>query len=298
MEDNFKWSDNLAKPLAEFLTSTLFVILVMLSFMGGIVGHLAEVFHSWFLAIGFQCVVLIASVNSGILPTFKLKNAELPVFAIIMSFFMFIFVGKNMGAVEQAQAGDWSEFIFSLLIAFCMSAMELMFSYLFNTRWTVDLKRFAGIKTDFQKDVAEQVKEEKIAQIEQEKAERIARLEMMKDEKEYKRLESEIIESPISQTIEEKEVETVENFVSEVSEVSEELEEIDEYRPVEEIEITSDDIKIPEFPKDVYIKEGEGIARYENGDIADDGLDELNSVENTETMEEKIERLQKIATNN
>ena len=50
MKHKFKnWTDLPSIPLAEFLTSTLFVIIVMLTFIGGIVTHLQEVFDSWFL---------------------------------------------------------------------------------------------------------------------------------------------------------------------------------------------------------------------------------------------------------
>lgn len=147
---NKKWFDILAIPIAEFITSTLFVILVMISFMIGIVWHLNVVFESWFLAIGFQCVVLIASVNFEILPKIiisssyekgEYKQKTLPAIAVYMSIFMFWFVSISFGAIDSIKNSEWLALAIALTKAFTMSAMELMFSYLFNSRWKQDLER-------------------------------------------------------------------------------------------------------------------------------------------------------------
>lgn len=145
--------DKLSKPLAEFLTSTLFVILVMLAFMFGIVSHLNDVFESWFLATGFQCVVLIASVNSEILPKVTLskkyiaaenryETKEMPAIALIMSIFMLWFISISFGVIESAKNGEWVDFTVAITKALATSSMELMFSYLFNARWNSDKERF------------------------------------------------------------------------------------------------------------------------------------------------------------
>ena len=153
MDNKISWTDKLSKPIAGFLTSTLFVILVMLAFMFGIVTHLNDVFDSWFLATGFQCVVLIASVNSEILPMVTISKKydssakkyiekQFPAIALIMSIFMFFFIGISFGAIDAVSEGRWLDFTIALLKALTTSAMELMFSYLFNARWNSDLSRF------------------------------------------------------------------------------------------------------------------------------------------------------------
>jgi len=150
-----KWHDKLAVPIAEFLTSTLFVVIVMISFMIGIVTHLNDVFDSWFLSIGFQCVVLIASVNSEILPKFtvkkvydstiegpnKYRKVELPAIAVIMSLFMLFFISISFGSIDYINSGEWLNFTISITKAIATASMELMFSYLFNSRWNSDLLR-------------------------------------------------------------------------------------------------------------------------------------------------------------
>ncbi len=171
MDNKITWTDKLAKPVAGFLTSTIFVILVMITFMAGIVGHLNDVFESWFLAIGFQCVVLIASVNSEILPmitiskklnseTGKYDKNEFPAIALLMSIFMFFFIGISFGAVEAVEESRWLDFTVAILKALTTSAMELMFSYLFNARWNSDLARFKKISLLKEPEIVVEVEED------------------------------------------------------------------------------------------------------------------------------------------
>lgn len=146
--------DKIAIPIAQFITSTLFVIVVMITFMGGIVWHLEHVFNSMFLAIGFQCVVLISSVNADILPktkigekynivTKKYEVKTLPTIALIMSIFMLFFISISFGLVKFGKSGDWLNFTIVLVKSISIASMELMFSFLFNTRWNTDLIRYA-----------------------------------------------------------------------------------------------------------------------------------------------------------
>ncbi|WNN12362.1 hypothetical protein MA9V2_113 [Chryseobacterium phage MA9V-2] len=116
----------------------------MVTFLIGISVHLADVFGSWYLAVGMQAVILIASTNSDILPTVKIGKGTLTVIPFVMSFFMawYIFISFDGLKVEP-----WGvDFYTALSKSIGIAATEYMFSYLFTFRFNKFMNDLNGLK--------------------------------------------------------------------------------------------------------------------------------------------------------
>lgn len=157
------WYDPISNAIADFLTSTLLIIIVMLCFLAGIASHIEVVFGSWFLAIGFQSVVLLTSVNSDLLPKYK----QLPLIAVAMSICTFIFVFLSFDG--HLSAGVM--LIVNIIKSIAISGVEFIFAYLFVARNNRTKAERAGyqfdlegnvVTTPFEHSIHEQDKEQDI----------------------------------------------------------------------------------------------------------------------------------------
>lgn len=157
------WYDPISNAIADFLTSTLLIIIVMLCFLAGIASHIEAVFGSWFLAIGFQSVVLLTSVNSDLLPKYK----QLPLIAVAMSICTFIFVFLSFDG--HLSAGVM--LIVNIIKSIAISGVEFIFAYLFVARNNRTKAERAGyqfdlegnvVTTPFEHSIHEQDKEQDI----------------------------------------------------------------------------------------------------------------------------------------
>lgn len=136
--------DRLSFQFGKILTSTLLIILVMVSFLIGVSFHLAEVFESWFLAIGMQAVILIASTNSDILPKVKIGGGTLTVIPFVMSFLMtwYLFISFKGLDFPSNSVGFWT----ALSKAVGLASTEYMFSYLFTFRFNKFMEDLNSLK--------------------------------------------------------------------------------------------------------------------------------------------------------
>lgn len=157
------WYDPISNAIADFLTSTLLIIIVMLCFLAGIASHIEAVFGSWFLAIGFQSVVLLTSVNSDLLPKYK----QLPLIAVAMSICTFIFVFLSF----DGHLSTGVMLIVNIIKSFAISGVEFIFAYLFVARNNRTKAERAGyqfdlegnvVTTPFEHSIHEQDKEQDI----------------------------------------------------------------------------------------------------------------------------------------
>lgn len=157
------WYDPISNAVADFLTSTLLIIIVMLCFLAGIASHIEAVFDSWFLAIGFQSVVLLTSVNSDLLPKYK----QLPLIAVAMSICTFIFVFLSF----DGHLSTGVMLIVNIIKSFAISGVEFIFAYLFVARNNRTKAERAGyqfdlegnvVTTPFEHSIHEQDKEQDI----------------------------------------------------------------------------------------------------------------------------------------
>lgn len=157
------WYDSISNAIADFLTSTLLIIIVMLCFLAGIASHIEAVFDSWFLAIGFQSVVLLTSVNSDLLPKYK----QLPLIAVAMSICTFIFVFLSF----DGHLSTGVMLIVNIIKSFAISGVEFIFAYLFVARNNRTKAERAGyqfdlegnvVTTPFEHSIHEQDKEQDI----------------------------------------------------------------------------------------------------------------------------------------
>lgn len=157
------WYDPISNAIADFLTSTLLIIIVMLCFLAGIASHIEAVFDSWFLAIGFQSVVLLTSVNSDLLPKYK----QLPLIAVAMSICTFIFVFLSF----DGHLSTGVMLIVNIIKSFAISGVEFIFAYLFVARNNRTKAERAGyqfdlegnvVTTPFEHSIHEQDKEQDI----------------------------------------------------------------------------------------------------------------------------------------
>lgn len=125
--------DRLSFFFGKILTSTLLIIIVMVSFLIGVSTHLAEVFDSWFLAIGMQAVILIASTNSDILPKVKIGSGTLTLIPFVMSLLMtwYLFISFKGLDFPSGSVEFWT----ALSKAVGLASTEYMFSYLFTFRF-------------------------------------------------------------------------------------------------------------------------------------------------------------------
>lgn len=139
------WYDPISNAIADFLTSTLLIIIVMLCFLAGIASHIESVFGSWFLAIGFQSVVLLTSVNSDLLPKYK----QLPLIAVAMSICTFIFVFLSFDG--HLSAGVM--LIVNIIKSIAISGVEFIFAYLFVARNNRTKAERAGYQFDLEGNV-------------------------------------------------------------------------------------------------------------------------------------------------
>lgn len=120
------WYDPISEALADFLTSVLLIIIVMVAFLCGIAIHIKAVFDSWFLAIGFQSVVLLTSVNSDLLPKYK----QLPIIAICMSLLTCVFVFLSF----DGHLSTGVMLAVNIIKALAVAGVEFIFAYLFCAR--------------------------------------------------------------------------------------------------------------------------------------------------------------------
>jgi hypothetical protein len=139
------WYDPISNAIADFLTSTLLIIIVMLCFLAGIASHIEAVFGSWFLAIGFQSVVLLTSVNSDLLPKYK----QLPLIAVAMSICTFIFVFLSF----DGHLSTGVMLIVNIIKSFAISGVEFIFAYLFVARNNRTKAERAGYQFDLEGNV-------------------------------------------------------------------------------------------------------------------------------------------------
>ena len=158
-----KWSFVLGK----FLTSTLLIIVVLVTFLLGVAVHLKEVFDSWFLAVGLQSVVLISSANSDILPTIKItKDKTLTLIPLILSALMcwYLFINFNGLDYERYSIDWWT----AVTKAFGIATTEYLFSYLFTYCYNKFIKDFVELDNIEAKKVeeAKKAEESKPTQIE------------------------------------------------------------------------------------------------------------------------------------
>lgn len=120
------WYDGLSASIADFLTSVLLIMLVMIAFLCGIAIHIKAVFDSWFLAVGFQSVVLLTSVNSDLLPKYK----QLPIIAICMSVLTCIFVFLSF----DGHLSTGVMLLVNIIKSIAVAGVEFIFAYLFCAR--------------------------------------------------------------------------------------------------------------------------------------------------------------------
>lgn len=137
--------DRLSFFFGKILTSTLLIIIVMITFLIGVAVHLADVFDSWFLAIGMQAVILIASTNSDILPTIKVgKDKTLTLIPFVMSFLMtwYLFISFKGLTFDSNTVEFWT----AMSKAVGLASTEYMFSYLFTFRFNKFMKDLNSLK--------------------------------------------------------------------------------------------------------------------------------------------------------
>ena len=139
------WYDPISNAIADFLTSTLLIIIVMLCFLTGIASHIEAVFGSWFLAIGFQSVVLLTSVNSDLLPKYR----QLPLIAVAMSICTFIFVFLSF----DGHLSTGVMLIVNIIKSLAISGVEFIFAYLFVARNNRTKAERAGYQFDLEGNV-------------------------------------------------------------------------------------------------------------------------------------------------
>lgn len=139
--------DKLSFYMGKLLTSTLLIIIVMVTFLIGVSIHLADVFDSWFLAIGMQAVILIASTNSDILPTLKLSGTKtLTLIPLIMSLLMtwYLFISFDGLNTVNYTTAYWTAMSKSVGLA----STEYMFSYLFTFRFNKFMRDLNSLESD------------------------------------------------------------------------------------------------------------------------------------------------------
>lgn len=137
--------DRLSFFFGKILTSTLLIIIVMVTFLVGVAVHLADVFDSWFIAIGMQAVILIASTNSDILPTIKVgKDKTLTLIPFVMSFLMawYLFISYKGITFDSNTVEFWT----AMSKAVGLATTEFMFSYLFTFRFNKFMKDLNSLK--------------------------------------------------------------------------------------------------------------------------------------------------------
>jgi len=136
------WYDGISASLADFLTSVLLIMIVMIAFLCGIAIHIKAVFDSWFLAIGFQSVVLLTSVNSDLLPKYK----QLPIIAICMSLLTCVFVFLSF----DGHLSTGVMLVVNLIKALAVAGVEFIFAYLFCARNNRTKAERAGYRFDLE----------------------------------------------------------------------------------------------------------------------------------------------------
>lgn len=136
------WYDSISNAIADFLTSVLLIMIVTIAFLAGITTHLYAVFNDWFLAIGFQSVVLLTSVNSDLLPKYK----NVPIIAVCMSCFTCIFIFLSF----DGHLSTGIMLLVNALKSIAVAIVEFIFAYLFVARNNRTKAERAGIKFDFE----------------------------------------------------------------------------------------------------------------------------------------------------
>ena len=139
------WYTPISNAIADFLTSTLLIIIVMLCFLAGIASHIEAVFDSWFLAVGFQSVVLLTSVNSDLLPKYK----QLPLIAVAMSICTCIFVFLSY----DGHLSTGIMLAVNVLKSLAIAGVEFIFAYLFVARNNRTKAEQQGYQFDFEGNV-------------------------------------------------------------------------------------------------------------------------------------------------
>lgn len=120
------WYDALSAAMADFLTSTFIIMVIMLIFLAGIASHIKLVFDSWFLAIGFQSVVLLTSVSSDMLPKYR----NVPIIAACMSCLTASFVFLSF----DGHLSEGVMLVVNILKSIAIAGVEFIFAYLFVAR--------------------------------------------------------------------------------------------------------------------------------------------------------------------
>lgn len=131
------WYDWLSKHIADFLTSLFIIMIVMITFLIGIASHIQAVFGSWFLAIGFQSVVLLTSVSADLLPRYR----NIPVVAACMSVLTAAFVFLSF----DGHLSDGVMLFVNVLKSVAIALVEFIFAYLFvarNNRMKAELQGY------------------------------------------------------------------------------------------------------------------------------------------------------------
>lgn len=155
---NKHWYDKLSNSIADFLTSVLLIMIVTITFLIGITTHIYAVFGDWWLAVGYQFVVLLTSVNSDLLPKYK----NIPLIAVFMSCFTCVFVFLSF----DGHLSTGIMLLVNALKSLAIALVEFIFAYLFVARNNRTKAEQAGIQFDFEGNVIEQRAQQDAAQVE------------------------------------------------------------------------------------------------------------------------------------
>lgn len=155
---NKHWYDKLSNYIADFLTSVLLIMIVTITFLIGITTHIYAVFGDYWLAVGYQFVVLLTSVNSDLLPKYK----NIPLIAVFMSCFTCVFVFLSF----DGHLSTGIMLLVNALKSLAIALVEFIFAYLFVARNNRTKAEQAGIQFDFEGNVIEQHAQQDAAQVE------------------------------------------------------------------------------------------------------------------------------------
>jgi hypothetical protein len=120
--------------VVDLFTSKTIIIVIMTAFMGGIIGHLYNIFGSWLLALGAQATVLLLSINAKYLPSVKTKSGiDLPVLALLVSACIsyLLYMDLQMTSKSEMFTDMW---YLTMVKSLFISALELSYSFLFVAR--------------------------------------------------------------------------------------------------------------------------------------------------------------------
>lgn len=138
--------------LADFLTSTLLIILIMIYILYGVSEDFRKLFGLSF-GIALPFVMLVTTTNSDILPAWKKdgKTGVIPTIMALMTFW-FVFLANN------GLAKNGVDLTKCISVSIAKAGAEFIFSYLFVAR---NNKRLAEEKQNEEKDSGHDIMEEK-----------------------------------------------------------------------------------------------------------------------------------------